>query len=115
MEAREDSPVTIGHEGVGYIESFHPSAEGKGFKKGDAIGSLYINGCCFECEACQVHNLHCETGKQQCQGFGTDGYFAEFVLVDYHNAVILPEKLDIKRASPLFCAGITGKQTPYFL
>ncbi|RDW77737.1 hypothetical protein BP6252_05790 [Coleophoma cylindrospora] len=100
-------PVTIGHEGVGTITKLHPSAEGKGFKEGDVVGFLYIVGCCFECTGCLVHNLHCETGKQLLQGFSTDGFFAEYAVVDYHNAIILPENFDVKTAAVVFCAGIT--------
>lgn len=100
-------PVTLGHEGVGYVEKLHPSAEGKGFKKGDVVGFLYILGACFECDACMIHNMHCETGKQLLQGFSTAGFFAEYALVDYHNAIILPSNLDPKTSSPIFCAGIT--------
>jgi propanol-preferring alcohol dehydrogenase len=101
-------PVTLGHEGAGYISAIHPSAEGHGFKVGDAIGFLYIVGCCFECAGCQVHNLHCETGRQLLQGFSTDGFFAEYAVVDWQNAVILPPSLDPSIASPIFCAGITS-------
>jgi D-arabinose 1-dehydrogenase-like Zn-dependent alcohol dehydrogenase len=104
----KDEPVTLGHEGVGYIESIHPSAEGKGFKVGDGIGFLYIVGCCYECEGCMIHNLHCTSGKQLLQGFMTDGFFAEYAVVDWQNAIILPENLAIERCAPLFCAGITG-------
>lgn len=110
IEAPRTEPVTIGHEGVGYVtDKIHPSAVGKGFKEGDAVGFLYIVGCCFECEGCQIHNLSCSSGKQLLQGFTTDGFFAEYAVVDYHNAVILPSTLDIKTAAPIFCAGITGE------
>jgi len=108
MGSEGDKPVTLGHEGAGYVEKLHPSAEGKGFKKGDAVGFLYIIGCCFDCAGCQVHNLSCESGKQLLQGFSADGFFAEYALVDYHNAVILPKNLDPKKAAPIFCAGVTG-------
>jgi len=37
-------PVTLGHEGVGYVEEI--GAKVKGFKKGDRIGFLYVTGCC---------------------------------------------------------------------
>lgn len=37
-------PVTLGHEGVGYVEKL--GANVKGFKPGDRIGFLYIKGCC---------------------------------------------------------------------
>ncbi|KAH6714946.1 alcohol dehydrogenase [Leptodontidium sp. 2 PMI_412] len=108
MEAPRTEPVTLGHEGVGHVTKLHPSAVGKGFKEGDAVGFLYIIGCCFECDGCQVHNLSCSSGTPLLQGFTTDGFFAEYALVDYHNAVILPETLDIKKSAPLFCAGITA-------
>ncbi|KAG9235568.1 alcohol dehydrogenase [Amylocarpus encephaloides] len=101
-------PVTLGHEGVGHITKFHPSAKGKGFKEGEAVGFLYIIGCCFECEGCQIHNLACKTGKQLLQGFSTDGFFAEYAVVDYHNAVVLPSSMDMKTSAPIFCAGITA-------
>ena len=101
--------VTLGHEGLGYIASMHPSTEGKGFKVGDAIGFLYILGSCFECEGCMTHNLFCETGKQQLQGFAVDGFFAEYALVDIHNAAKLDEKVwDMDSGCAIFCAGITA-------
>jgi propanol-preferring alcohol dehydrogenase len=109
IEAPRTEPVTIGHEGVGYVTKLHPSAAGKGFKEGDAVGFLYIIGCCFACAECQIHNLCCSVGKPLLQGFTTDGFFAEYALVDYHNAVLLPSNLDIKKAAPIFCAGITGE------
>ncbi|KAJ9636290.1 hypothetical protein H2199_007965 [Coniosporium tulheliwenetii] len=110
MDLRPPSnkPVTMGHEGVGYIEKIHPSAEDKGFKVGDAIGFLYIVGACYECEGCMVHNLHCQTGKQLLQGFTTDGFFAEYAVVDWQNAIKIPENLEFERCAPLFCAGITA-------
>jgi len=81
---------------------------GKGFKEGDAVGFLYILQCCFECSGCQIHNLHCEGGKQLLQGFTTDGFFSEWALVDYHNAIVLPSNLSVKTSAPIFCAGITA-------
>lgn len=99
---------TLGHEGAGYIEKIHQSVEGKGFAVGDSIGFLYIIGCCFECEGCMIHNTHCITGKQRVQGFTTDGFFAEYALVDYPNCIKLPGSIDVKTASPIFCAGITA-------
>ena len=47
-------------------------------------------------------------------GFGTDGFFAEYAAVDYHNAIQLPEGMDISTAAPFFCAGITGMLVPTF-
>ncbi|KAI0200753.1 hypothetical protein F4808DRAFT_470214 [Astrocystis sublimbata] len=107
---RDQGPaMTMGHEGAGVVEKIHPSAEGKGFKVGDAIGFNYFVNVCYECDGCQIHNSHCEnTDLPMCQGFHADGFFQEYALVDYHNAVVLPPELDVKLASPLFCAGITA-------
>ncbi|KAL1611839.1 hypothetical protein SLS60_000060 [Paraconiothyrium brasiliense] len=44
MAMPHKEPITIGHEGAGYIEEIHPEAENKGFKVGDGIGFTYISG-----------------------------------------------------------------------
>jgi len=103
-----DTPVTLGHEAVGYIEKIGSKAQDKGFKEGDPIGFLYITDACYECEGCMVHNMQCKTGKQQLQGFMSDGYFQEYTVVDHISAIKIPENLDITRCAPLFCAGITA-------
>lgn len=104
-----EEPYTLGHEGVGIVDKLHPSAEGKGYKHGDAIGFLYILGCCFECEGCMVHNMQCLNGKPETQGFTKPGFFAEYAIVDYRNAIHLPESWSLKTSSVFFCGGITGK------
>jgi len=91
---------------VGHVEKL--GANVKGFQPGDRIGFLYIKGCCFKCKGCMVHNLNCETGKATIQGFGADGMFAEFAAIDFHNAIHLPESMDLKTSAPFFCAGITA-------
>lgn len=103
---------TLGHEGVGIIHQMHRSVEGRGYEIGDAIGFLYILGCCFECEGCMIHNQHCLNGKPELQGFEKPGFFAEFAIVDYRNAVHLPEQWSLKTSSVFFCAGITGESWP---
>lgn len=108
MAMRPDYPVTLGHEGVGHIESIGSSVPTKDFKVGDAIGFNYFIGCCFECDGCMVHNLRCETGNQKLQGFYVDGFFAEYAVVDWQNAIKLPQNLDMSKSAPLFCAGITA-------
>ncbi|KAK5462946.1 hypothetical protein LTS15_002658 [Exophiala xenobiotica] len=103
-----EEPFTPGHEGVGIINRIHPSADGKGYQLGDAIGFLYILGCCFECEACMVHNLLCTNGKPELSGFTKPGFFAEYAIVDYRNAIHLPEQWSLKTSSVFFCAGMTA-------
>lgn len=101
-------PVTMGHEGVGIIDKIHPSAEGKGFKVGDRVGCNYCVDACYTCEGCLTHNIFCETGKAKLQGVSTDGWFAPYAVADWQNVAAIPEHMDLKRCSPIFCAGITG-------
>lgn len=114
MSVRPDSitrPLTIGHEGVGIISKIHPSAEGKGFKIGDRIGMFYVIDCCFDCDGCIAHGTFCtkpRNGGAKIQGLGADGFFAEYAVIDWQNALRLDDALPIERMSPLFCAGITA-------
>lgn len=104
-------PVTLGHEGVGIVEKLHPSAEGHGFKKGDRVGALYFNGCCYTCEGCDVHQLHC-TANWKLMGMSADGFFGEYTVVDWQNLAHLPDDIELNKYSPIFCAGITGSTAP---
>ncbi|KAK3703727.1 hypothetical protein LTR37_014305 [Vermiconidia calcicola] len=69
--------ATLGHEGAGYIEKMHSSVESKGYKKGDPVGFF---------------------GKQLLQGFTTDGFFAEYAVVDEPNCIHLPAAIDVGTA-----------------
>ncbi|KAH4236340.1 hypothetical protein HBI52_016700 [Parastagonospora nodorum] len=101
--------VTIGHEGTGRVVSTGSGEIASRFSKGDPVGFICPVDCCFECYACkEVHNSWCKTGKTQMQGFGRDGYFAEYAVVDARNAMVLPDNLDPKYSAPLFCAGVTA-------
>ena len=44
-------------------------------------------------------------------GLMTDGFFAEYAVSDWENAIILPDNLPMEKMSPVFCAGITGEQS----
>jgi propanol-preferring alcohol dehydrogenase len=41
-------------------------------------------------------------------GFKTDGFFAEYAAVDYRGCIKIPTNLDVRKASPIFCAGMTA-------
>jgi alcohol dehydrogenase, propanol-preferring len=112
IQAAQDKPITIGHEGAGYVHKVGENADGKGFSVGDAVGFLYFDGGCYECEGCLAHNSKCENSTALLHGFVIDGFFQEYATVDWQNCIVLPSNLDIKRASPIFCAGITGKSFP---
>lgn len=42
-------------------------------------------------------------------GFTCPGHFAEYSISDYHNVVKMPKDMDMVRAAPIFCAGVTGE------
>ncbi|KAM3421426.1 hypothetical protein BST61_g1820 [Cercospora zeina] len=99
---------TLGHEGSGYIDEIHDSVADAGFHKGDKVGFLYIDGVCNQCAACRALPLHCLAGKQKLHGYHTDGFFAEYAVVDAQNCARLPDAIDVKTAAPYFCAGLTA-------
>lgn len=108
MALPHEKPITIGHEGAGYIEEINPTAEGKGFKVGDGIGFTYLVNYCDDCEGCAIHNNHCLKKTSRVQGFNEPGLFAEYATVDAASCIILPEQLSPETSSPIFCGGITG-------
>jgi len=112
MAMPHTEPVTIGHEGAGYIAEIHPSAKNRGFNVGDAVGFTYIVNYCDECEGCAVHNNHCLTRESRVHGFNEPGLFAEYANVDVSSCIVLPENLPAETSAPMFCGGITGANTP---
>jgi propanol-preferring alcohol dehydrogenase len=47
-------------------------------------------------------------GNAKLHGFATDGFFAEYAAIDYRNCIVLPESMDLKTSSSIFCAGVTA-------
>ncbi|KIW06044.1 uncharacterized protein PV09_03220 [Verruconis gallopava] len=100
------NPVTMGHEAAGIVVGLGEGVTD--FKEGDKVGFLPAIDCCFECEPCRkTHNAWCRKGCMM-QGFGEDGYFAEYAVVEARGSMILPDSIDISTAGPLFCAGVTA-------
>lgn len=100
-------PITMGHEASGVIVAVGP--ECKGFEIGQEVGFLPSTNVCYDCEACQVHQMWCDTyGGCRMPGHAYDGFFSEYIAVHYRNAIRLPEGLRAAEAAPLFCAGVTS-------
>ncbi|EAT89468.2 hypothetical protein SNOG_02737 [Parastagonospora nodorum SN15] len=105
--------VTIGHEGTGRVVSTGSGEIASRFSKGDPVGFICPVDCCFECYACkEVHNSWCKTGKTQMQGFGRDGYFAEYAVVDARNAMVLPDNCEYSRNGVTAYHGIADCELP---
>lgn len=106
----DGKPITIGHEATGTILSVPDSCTDTTLKVGAKVGFLCPENVCYECAGCQIHNAWCADGKVSMGGFGHDGFFQEYVVSHWRNAIVLPEGLDVHEAAPLFCAGVTSWQ-----
>ncbi len=97
-------PFVPGHEVVGEIISV--GDEVKNLKVGDKVGLGWFSESCMHCNQCMGgnHNL-CPTAEQTI--VGRHGGFADHVRCHWSWATPLPEGIDMAKAGPLFCGGIT--------
>ena len=106
-------PMVPGHEIVGTVTGVGSAV--KRFKAGDraAVGCL-VDSCreCAECES--GHEQFCAggmvltySGIDRRDGTLTQGGYSEHIVVREEFVCRLPDSLDIARAAPLLCAGIT--------
>lgn len=97
-------PFVPGHEVVGEI--IEVGSEVKNLKVGDKVGLGWFSESCMHCNQCMdgQHNL-CATVEQTI--VGRHGGFADHVRCHWSWATPLPENIDLTKAGPLFCGGIT--------
>ncbi len=100
---RAQFPMVPGHEAVGTIVEAGPQV--KGVKVGDRVGLGWYAASCMHCPQCLEgdHNL-CRTATSTISGHGG---FADRVRCQWLWAVPIPQGVDIEKAGPLFCGGIT--------
>jgi D-arabinose 1-dehydrogenase-like Zn-dependent alcohol dehydrogenase len=101
-------PIAPGHEII--AEVYEMGSEVKGFSIGQKVGFGVQRWVCDEC-------VHCKEGREQICDSTSDeekftyglhfGGYSTVIQQPYHHFFKIPEKLDIKRAAPLLCAGIT--------
>ncbi|MBF0289599.1 MAG: NAD(P)-dependent alcohol dehydrogenase [SAR324 cluster bacterium] len=97
-------PFVPGHEIVGKIVRAGESV--KGLSKGDSVGLGWFSSSCMHCDECMSGSHHlCDTMEQTI--VGRFGGFADLVRCHWGWATPLPKSLDINKAGPLFCGGIT--------
>jgi uncharacterized zinc-type alcohol dehydrogenase-like protein len=97
-------PFVGGHEAVGEIVAVGENA--KGLAIGDKVGLGWNAKTCGHCQAClSGYQINCP------ELVGTivarHGGFADRVRCNWDWAIKLPEQLDLSKAGPLFCGGIT--------
>lgn len=97
-------PFVPGHEIVGEIVSV--GSEVKNLKEGDLVGLGWNSASCMHCEQCMEGSHHmCQTAEATI--VGRHGGFADYVRSHWSWAVQLPDGIDMQKAGPLLCGGIT--------
>ncbi|MFC1953171.1 Zn-dependent alcohol dehydrogenase [Chloroflexota bacterium] len=111
-------PFVPGHESAGYVEEIGERVTS--VKPGDPVVVSLLASCgdCLFCNTGRPHiceakpaitesRLHNKKGQPIVQGLRVGG-FAEYVVVDQSQTVIVPDDLPIDRAALLACGVITG-------
>ncbi|MGI8991708.1 MAG: alcohol dehydrogenase catalytic domain-containing protein [Bryobacteraceae bacterium] len=98
-------PLTLGHEGIGVVESAGPDA-GE-WAAGDRVGITFLGSTCGECEYCRTgRERFCP--KQKNTGYTVNGALAGYAIAAAHRLVRVPKALPAHEAAPLCCAGWTA-------
>ncbi|NND11025.1 MAG: NAD(P)-dependent alcohol dehydrogenase, partial [Flavobacteriaceae bacterium] len=97
-------PLVPGHEIVGEVVDV--GSEVKGLKKGDKVGLGWFSGSCMHCNQCMDGKQHL-CGNAEGIIVGRHGGFADLVRGHWSWATLLPKGIDMAKAGPLFCGGIT--------
>jgi len=106
-------PCVPGHEIVGVVTRVGKSV--KEFKPGDKVGVGCIVNSCRTCEACKNgYENYCfnepvwtYSSKDPVDGTDTKGGYSSSIVVPEHFVLKMPKSLDMAKAAPLLCAGIT--------
>ena len=97
-------PLVPGHEIVGEIIAV--GSEVKNLKPGNLVGLGWNSASCMYCHQCMNGSHHlCNTVEGTI--VGRHGGFADKVRGHWSWAIPLPEGIDLKKAGPLLCGGIT--------
>jgi uncharacterized zinc-type alcohol dehydrogenase-like protein len=106
-------PVVPGHEIVGVVRAV--GSDVKSFAPGNKVAVGCLVDSCLECEQCHSHQeQYCYAratgtynGKDRRDGSPTYGGYSSGIVVREEFVLRIPDTLDMKRAAPLLCAGIT--------
>ena len=97
-------PLVPGHEIVGEVVNLGNQV--KGLKIGDKVGMGWYSASCLHCNQCMDGKQHL-CGTVESTIVGRHGGFAEKVRGHWSWVTPLPKGLDLAKAGPLFCGGIT--------
>lgn len=97
-------PIVPGHEIIGEVVAAGNAV--KNVKVGDKVGVGWFSGSCMSCHECMDGAHHLCSAAEFTIG-GRHGGFADFVRSHWSWAISLPEGIDLDKAGPLLCGGIT--------
>ena len=106
-------PLIPGHEIIGKVIEVGPKV--KNYKTGDKVGVGCMVDSCQECDQCHNHEEQfCRNGmtgtygsKDRVDGSITQGGYSKHIVVREEFVVKISDKLDLSKAAPILCAGIT--------
>ncbi|MFC7332752.1 NAD(P)-dependent alcohol dehydrogenase [Rhodocista pekingensis] len=106
-------PLVPGHEIVGRVVAV--GADVVGFRPGDPVAVGCMVDSCQDCDQCHAgEEQFCRNGMTQTYadrdritGELTQGGYSRHIVVRQEFVLAVPEGLDLSRAAPLLCAGIT--------
>lgn len=97
-------PLVPGHEVIGTVKAI-----GEGVRHlsvGQSVGVGWMAGSCLSCQPCMSgSHHHCNRARPTI--IGRHGGFADSIRTQAAWTVALPDGLDVARAGPLFCGGVT--------
>lgn len=97
-------PMVPGHEIIGEVVATGNAV--KNLKVGDKVGLGWQSGSCMSCDQCMEGQHHlCSKGEATI--VGRNGGFADYVRGHWSWAIPLPDAIDMSKAGPLLCGGIT--------
>ncbi len=97
-------PFVPGHEIVGEVVAV--GEEVKSVAVGDFVGLGWNSASCMHCPQCMGGDHHL-CGSVEGTIVGRHGGFADIVRAHWSWAIRLPKDIDMQKAGPLFCGGIT--------
>ena len=97
-------PIVPGHEIIGEVIAIGNAVKNVGV--GDKVGLGWMSASCMSCEQCMDGEHHL-CSKSEATIVGRNGGFADKVRGHWSWAIPLPEGIDMSKAGPLLCGGIT--------
>jgi uncharacterized zinc-type alcohol dehydrogenase-like protein len=97
-------PIVPGHEIIGEVVATGTAV--KNIKVGDKVGVGWFSGSCMSCHECMDGSHHLCASAEATIG-GRHGGFADYVRSHWAWTIALPEGINLDKAGPLLCGGIT--------